>query len=109
MESRGNIYARSTASPDGTRSTPSRQRGRHHTNVDAKSSDTGIAREKGYDYRYRVSGADEFGDWKDVAASPQRVAKLTAGTMYMFEVRAVGMTTRSSGLRTKKTEPARPQ
>ena len=63
--------------------------------TNAKSSDTGI---DGYDYRYRVSGADEFGDWKDVAAPPQRVAELTAGTMYMFEVRSVGMTTRSSGM-----------
>ena len=59
-----------------------------------KSSDTGI---DGHDYRYRVSGADEFGDWKDGAASPQRVAMLAAGTTYMFEVRAVGKTTRRSG------------
>ena len=58
----------------------------------ARSSDKGIA---GHDYRYRMSGADEFEAWKD-GASPQRVARLTAGTMYMFEVRAVGKTTRRS-------------
>ena len=58
----------------------------------ARSSDKGIA---GHDYRYRMSGADEFEAWKD-GASPQRVARLTAGTMYMFEVRAVGTTTRRS-------------
>ena len=57
-----------------------------------KSSDKGIA---GHDYRYRMSGADEFEAWMG-GTSPQRVAKLTAGTMYMFEVRAVGMSTRRS-------------
>ena len=69
-----------------------------------KSSDKGIHE---HDYRYRMSDADEFEAWK-VGTSPLRVAKLTAGTMYMFEVRAVGKSTRRSQgmgqMPTEKTE-----
>ena len=73
----------------------------------AKSSDTGILPEdKGHDYRYRMSGADEFEAWM-AGESPQRVANLTAGTMYMFEVRAVGMTSRRSSGQRRPNRPGR--
>ena len=57
----------------------------------AKPSFGGVAE---HDVRYRVYDADEWMDWDEDVESPYVADDLMAGTMYMFEVRGVGATTR---------------